>query len=384
MQQDTTSNKKIDWHIINGLRGLAALYVVFNHSRGQLFTDAVTYAEHVNPKSSWQWWEWLNMLLMQHTNLGAEFVILFFVLSGFSIAHSLRQNSEPKGFYLRRFIRLYPTYLIGILWAIVVFLIVKYMAPGIYYEAVETRLSMQEFFHNFIALPNMVKNLLYLPQNNFMTIQYWSFPLEVIFYLLAPFAIRKLRWYGIITVVLYLIGWYLRSYNYYHIHHEPIAFQFTFDYGIYFLVGITFYKYKDILLRTYKLNKAFIFISLFILFEVLVYTKSYIWAQEHNKITGLVMMLFSYIILFGFLKYDIHIKVLEKIGVYSYTLYVTHLATVHIVNSFTYYFGIGFYTIDNLFIWYIGVALSLLCAYLLYWVAERPSTKYLERLRAKR
>lgn len=384
MQQDNGTPLKIDWQIINGLRGLAALYVVFNHSRGQLFTDAMDYAEKVKPKADWSGWEKINMLLMQHTNLGAEFVILFFVLSGFSIAHSLRQNPEKKGFYLRRFIRLYPTYLVGIIWAIFIFLLVKFLAPHIYYNALETDLSMQEFFHRFIEFPSIVKNLLYCPVNNFMTIQYWSLPLEVIFYFIAPFAIRKLRWYGAITILLYLIGWYIKGYSYHHIYHEPITFQFTFDYGIYFFVGVLFYKYKDKLLQNYKLNRLAIFASLLVIFETLVISKSYIWQNEHNKFTGMAMILFSYIILFGFMKYKIHIRPLEKIGVYSYTLYVTHLASVHIVNSISAHYGYGFYTIRSVYMWYFGIAASLLCAYLLYWVAEYPSTKYLERLRAKR
>ena len=70
---------KINWNIINWMRGLAALYVVVNHSRGGLFTNTANYITHIAPKDQWSLWEWLNIVLLQHTDLGTEFVILFFI-----------------------------------------------------------------------------------------------------------------------------------------------------------------------------------------------------------------------------------------------------------------------------------------------------------------
>lgn len=383
MQQHPRTTQKINWQIINALRGLAALVVVLNHTRGQLFANAEYYAEHVNPKASWAWWEWFHILVMQHVNLGTEFVILFFVLSGFSIAHSLRQNPGPKGFYVRRLVRLYPTYLVGIIWAIVVFLLIKTIAPDVYYTSIESELPIQGVFHQFIEIPNLIKNLLYYPRNNFLTLQYWSLPLEVIFYAIAPFALRYFRWYAVLTILLCILGYILYGIYYLNIFADAIPFQFTLDYGIYFLTGIIFYKNKEYLIDSYKPNKLVMFGVLFLIFETLVILKSYVWHQEHNKITGMFMILFSYISLIGFLKYNIRIRWLEKIGTYSYTLYVTHMATIFIFSSLAYRYGLNFYNIPVLYYWYLGVAGSLLFGYLLFWIAEYPSTKYLEKLRKR-
>lgn len=382
LQQPGVSNK-IDWRIINALRGLAALYVVIHHSRHKLFTDAMEYARLVNPKESWNWLEWLNILLLQHCNLGVEFVILFFVLSGFSIAHSLQSHPDLMGFYKRRLLRLYPTYAIGILWALVVFLFIMFVAPDVFYKETETVKPLQVYFTEFLQPLNILKNLLYIPNNNLLIMQYWSLPLEVIFYLIAPFAIKKFRWYGIITMALYLAGWALYGMAYNNIRNSNVPFQFTFDYGIYFLAGMIFYKYKDRLIKSFPLNSAMVFIVLFAIFEILVTLKSYVWHQVENKYTGMFMILFSYVILFGFLKHAVRIKWLEKIGVYSYTLYVTHVASIHIISAISYNMGTGFYYIQSLYLWYFGIAISLIFAYLLYWVAERPSTRYLEKLRQK-
>lgn len=384
MQQDIQTSKKIDWQIINGMRGLAALYVVIHHSRHRLFTDAMDYARFVNPKENWSWWEWLSVVLLQHANLGVEFVILFFILSGFSIAHSLNHKPDLKGFYQRRLIRLYPTYIIGLLWAFAIYLLIRYTCPDVFYNSVETLRPFQVYFNDFIDLSRILKILLYIPGNNSLIIQYWSLPLEVIFYLLAPIVIVRFRWYAVATIALYLVGWGIYGVHNHDIRSSTAPFQFTLDYGIYFMIGIAFYKFKDQITNAFKLNKAVVFITLIALFEILVVLKSYVFNINGTRATGVLMVLFSFVLLFGFLKNEIHIKWLEKIGVYSYTLYVTHIASIYIVNVISYKTGTHFYLIYNLNLWYLGIFASLVFAYLLYWVAEYPSTKYLKRLRAKR
>lgn len=371
---------KINWGIINGLRGLAALYVVIHHSRHALFGTAEQYAEVVTPKADWGWWEWLNIIIMQQTNLGVEFVTLFFVLSGFSIAHSVANKPAIGGFYLRRFIRLYPTYILGLVWAILMYMVIKFGAPEVYYTDVAAPRPLQ---HNLMAQLeplNLIKTLLYMPHDNYLIMQYWSLPLEVLFYIIAPFVIMRLRWYAIVTMLAYVVGIYLYGISYQHLL-GFIPFQFTFDFGIYFLVGILFYKYKERLISTYKLNRTGLLIAACIIFELLVVAKAYVWGNVENKGTGWIMVLFTYILLFGLLKHSVRINFLEKIGAYSYTLYVTHMATIHIICVIFWNIRKEFYHINIMPVWYLGVFSSLLVAYSLFWVAEYPSTKFLEKWR---
>lgn len=377
----TTSPFKINWGIINGLRGLAALYVVIHHSRHALFGTATEYAEVATPKAEWGWWEWLNILIMQQTNLGVEFVTLFFVLSGFSIAHSVANKPAIGGFYLRRFIRLYPTYILGILWALLMYMVIKFGAPEVYYTDVAAPEPLRDRMMGQLEPINLIKTLLYMPHDHYLIMQYWSLPLEVMFYIIAPFAIMRLRWYGAATILVYLLGWYWYGMEYQNLRVGYRPFQFIFDYGIYFLVGILFYKYKEKLINSYKLNKPMLFIVACILFELLVVTKAYVWNNVENKGSGWVMVLFTYILLFGLLKHSIRINFLEKIGAYSYTLYVTHMATIHIICVIFWNIRREFYHINIMPVWYLGVVISLLAAWLLYWVAEYPSTKFLEKWR---
>ncbi|RYG56101.1 acyltransferase, partial [bacterium] len=96
-----TSPKTSRFHFIDALRGLAAASVVLHH----LFVASVmaTVYEAASP--------WLVRVLFQ---AGAHGVEIFFVLSGFVIAHSLRNNGLSLGdlgrFIVRRQVRLDPPY----------------------------------------------------------------------------------------------------------------------------------------------------------------------------------------------------------------------------------------------------------------------------------
>lgn len=381
MHPQTDNTSKVDWRIINWLRGLAAFYVTINHCRGLLFSDSMMYAEHVNPKSNWHWWEWLQVGIMHNTALGSEFVILFFLLSGFSIAHSLRSNTDTKAFYTKRLIRLYPTYLLGILWSLVGFFLIWSLVPQVYYNPTEGFPSVQEYFHSFVNLPTLIANFFYIPKNTFLTHQYWSLPFEVIFYLMAPWVIRRLRVFGIVVLTTYALGWFFYGISYHDPHVTNAIFQFWVDFGVYFLIGMIFYKYKDTFIRSFKLGPKTTSILLLVMFQVMLLVKGYYFGGQNNKVTGIMAVVFTYIAMFGALKYKFRVKWLETIGNYSYTLYVTHLATIFIVKILAYKLGYNFYFIHSMYLWYVGLVACMGVAYALYFVAERPSSLYLERLR---
>jgi len=89
--------------ILDSLRGLASLYVCIAHCRGNLWIGGEKYLQ-LHPFNTWDISNWLIMLSMSLTKLSGEAVIFFFVLSGFSIAHSLQYQPSVKMFLLKRFI----------------------------------------------------------------------------------------------------------------------------------------------------------------------------------------------------------------------------------------------------------------------------------------
>jgi peptidoglycan/LPS O-acetylase OafA/YrhL len=96
-------------------------------------------------------------------------VFCFLVLSGFSIAHSLSRNREH--FYRRRFLRIYPLYVVAILWGALVS-----RSPGFPLPAhARGLLANLLFLQTFVAAP-MAGNPVV-----------WSLALEVACYAMAPF-----------------------------------------------------------------------------------------------------------------------------------------------------------------------------------------------------
>src|SRR5687767_15412793 len=123
--------RKLPFEILDSIRGIAALYVAIAHCRGALWVGGEKFMTMFS-RDEWGAWDYLVMGGSMLTRLAVEFVIVFFVLSGFSIAHSLSVNKSPLPFYKRRFIRLYPPYVLALIWAGLVFLITRYWHPEWY------------------------------------------------------------------------------------------------------------------------------------------------------------------------------------------------------------------------------------------------------------
>jgi peptidoglycan/LPS O-acetylase OafA/YrhL len=116
---------------LESIRGLAALAVALFHSFHILPVDgALVYNSTIWNVASTD--SLLMRLIMIPFNGGAA-VSLFFVLSGFVLALSLRRDeralgSKAKGFALRRFVRIYPTLAINVvLFAAVIAMFASYL-----------------------------------------------------------------------------------------------------------------------------------------------------------------------------------------------------------------------------------------------------------------
>ena len=97
----------------------------------------------------------------------------------------------------------------------------------------------------------------------------------------------------------------------------------------------------------------------------------------------MLMVVFGYFLIFGGLKHQVRSRGLEKLGAYSYTLYISHYASIFIVKIILYRLGYGFHLIDQMYVWYFGIVVSVIVAYFLYFIAEYPSIKIVRLLRKK-
>lgn len=378
----TASNKpKIAFDILDSIRGIAALYVATAHCRGTLWIGGSEFIK-MFPRNTWNLWDYFMFGSSMLTRLAVEFVIVFFVLSGFSIAYSLKSNRSPLQFYKRRFIRIYPSYLVALIWAGVVFGITYYWHPewydGTYTQAAFSRtIEMKDYFHWDV----IVRNLFYMPGQGFIT-PFWSLTYEVMFYLLAPFLVRKVNLYAGVSLLLFLINLIIPG-KIASLGLPLYFYEFLFIYNIYFVIGVLLFSNYNRITNWFKrmskrLMFIWIFLLLFFIYAINIYEKG------ETVYSFLVAAALSVLLILFFLTYEVRIKWLMSIGRFSYTLYITHFASVFL------YLGIYWLIVKpqvpyilNYFVWMPAVLFCVFMAYIQYFLVERQTKSILTSLRSK-
>ena len=367
----------VNFSILDALRGFAALYVCIAHARGLLWMGMGQYLK-LHPYNTWKIYDYVIASLMSLTKLSGEFVIFFFVLSGFSIAHSLASKNDYLPFLKKRALRLYPTYLLGLLWASVVLIIAMVYSPQYFTGFLNNDNILFFRFQNssnFFSFKQIINNLLYNPNTKSIIAPYWSLVYEVIFYLLAPLFILRLSWYVIISAILFVLGFFISS--------DSTLINYFTNYNFFFMVGI--YSYHIIP----TLQKYVKGISVPLLLTVSAVTLGCMIVIESispdNIFSMLLSATLSVFLIANTLQKRIRINWLEKIGEFSYTLYATHFQTILLL--FIVYDLLGVIKTDNLsnpIIWITAVPISVIVAYLLYLVTEKKVKMYLNNLRVTR
>lgn len=371
--------KKLNFDILESLRGLAALYVCIGHSRGNLWIGGEQYLK-LHPRESFGFTDYLVLGLNMLTRLSTEFVIVFFVLSGFSIAHSLRNTTNPLPFYKRRLIRLYPPYVVAIVWAMGVILLIQAIAPQFADKTYSTptfdRIAdSRQLFQWDVFL----KNLFYLPQLDGVLRPFWSLTMEVIFYLAAPFLFRAKNFYYVSSIVLFLVAMAIYYFKW-PVHYIITDFCF---YSIFFAIGVALYNHYNRVLEKAKLfltNKA-VWLSLFLFFAMIGVS---LVVKRYETITAFMAALMSVVLIIYLLGNNREIKWLIGIGRFSYTLYITHFPTIILYLALFFLLtGTTPPHIYNSLVFIPCVFLCLGVAYLQYYFVERRSKMILDNLRKK-
>jgi peptidoglycan/LPS O-acetylase OafA/YrhL len=368
---------KLNFDILESLRGLAALYVCIGHSRAILWIGGDRYLQ-LHPRETLDIFDYFILGLNMLTRLSTEFVIIFFVLSGFSIAYSLRNNQEALPFYKRRFVRLYPPYIAAIFWAMLVMLVIQALLPsfvnGTYRTAVFDRLASSRQLFSWKVF---FQNLIYLPQLDGILRPFWSLTMEVIFYMLAPFLFRSRTLYYTFSILLFLVAMGARTFNW------PLHFilaEFCF-YSIFFAIGVTLYDNYAWVLQRGKLfltsKTIWISIGLFLIMIV-------ISLLGYSILNAFVAAFMSAILIIYLLSNNREIKWLIGIGRFSYTLYITHYPTIFLYLSL--YYILSKATPPYIYINFLFIPCIFLClgiAYVQYLLVEKRSKVILDLLRKK-
>lgn len=164
---------------IEGIRGFAAIYVMLGHF--VLLYKPYTFTPG------------LEFVIKTLFGYGHQAVILFFIVSGFSIHYSstkydFTNKRDLNDYFFKRIRRIYPLFLISLLIALVVLYITK--SPS----------DWNRNILSFLFLTDISKGAIVDPiQTNFPI---WSLSYEIIYYLLYPFLLFYLRKFNLKKILI--------------------------------------------------------------------------------------------------------------------------------------------------------------------------------------
>ncbi len=338
-------NKPEHFKALDGLRGLAVLFVLLSHSSN----------------SELYFHEYLNF-----SRIGKTGVYLFFVLSAYlldrqiALAYLTHKSSKSywKNYLLRRFLRIYPLFVISL----VVHGILNWIGLTTVIDSIE------DVYLHLI----MVKG----------ESMFWSIPVEFKYYFISPlmlwFCHRFLKWHKqkmLILFILVLFGSVLLEYLF------RFEITSTLRYFPIFLVG-TFLSIYELLFRdkmkSYISPKQYNWIGLLALLLIITTTPYYFnqfFPVEVNFQNA--AFYFPYAFLWGFIllaaKYGkgfiqtlLELKFLRYIGTISFSLYLFHIPFLKMAVHLDFPDGIRIY---------LFFFCSLVFSSLSYVFIERPLSK---------
>lgn len=374
--------KKIPFDILDSIRGIAALYVTIAHCRGVLWVGGEKFMQMFQ-RSEWGTWDYLVMGTSLLTRLAVEFVIVFFVLSGFSIAHSLSANKSPLSFYKRRFIRLYPPYLMALVFAGLVYIITRYWHPQ-WYDGTLTQNAFTRTMemNSYFEWRTILKNLFYMPSNGFIT-PFWSLTYEVIFYLLAPFLLRKVNAYIVISFLFFITNFIFPG-KVLSLGLPVYIHNFIFVFNIYFAVGVYLYTNFEKISGWFKNYSRLEFLVIMGGILAIMFGAN-LYLRLETDFTFIEASMLSVVLIIFFIKYRVRVPWLMKVGEFSYTLYITHFASVYLyLGLYWLVFNPADPLIVNFLVWIPAVFFCLGIAYLFYLLVEKQTKHILNRLRKRK
>ncbi|MFT3738847.1 MAG: acyltransferase [Breznakibacter sp.] len=362
---------------LDGIRGLAAFYVLIGHARWLLWEG---YSEgYVLHPESYNIWEKFLVYLMSFFRYGHEAVLLFFVLSGFVIhlryARNLRIDPNTSfdhwPFIKRRARRIIPPLLLAFFVTFSLDCLGIWLSFPIYgqntpYPNINTNIISDHSFLTLLGNMSFVMGF-YVPVFG-TNGPLWSLAYEWWFYMLYPllyYAIR--RSFLVATIIVSFLYLLVNSLSF-----KPIIVIEIFSYLPIWWLGVVLAEcYASRTQRTFKYLIPF-GIILFIV----------PWKTINTNLHAFNQFLWGlgFMGVFAGLFYFQHkakilrpFEILKPLGDISYSLYVIHMPIIVFISGILMQANESMLLPSHFGYMLLGCIVSLSMAYLAYWLAERPS-----------
>jgi peptidoglycan/LPS O-acetylase OafA/YrhL len=326
--------------LVQALRGLAALWVVLFHlEKGGAITGLTARLP-----------TWVSYSIFGYGSAG---VAVFFVLSGFVIAHSLsaKKMTAPElgRFALRRSIRLDPPY-----WASIAFAVAVGALLSIAHDAPPVMPSGGQLVAHLLY----VQELLRVPE---VQIVYWTLTYEIQFYLVfaASMLLGRRAFWGLYLLAL-LTAFEGREWA---VHGLFVNLWHGF------FMGVLAYR------AGYSKARAW---PLFVLAAVTVIFRKPDAGVFAVPCVGAALLLFAAARL-GKLGTALKSRPWQWLGAISYSLYLVHVPTLGLLTGAWQRFA-GRGLVQDSLAAVLLLTTCLLGAATLYWIVERPSHKLAKQL----
>lgn len=282
---------KLTIHESEILKGIAIISVLVNHFINSNVDKTIT-----------------KLYLSGYAN---GFIIIFFILSGYGIYYSLsRYNGRGKWkyFYLKRFLRIYPLFIVALL---------------LYSLVTGTWPTIQSFF--FIKSP------------------YWFIDAIVFCYLLTPIFIfiidkltfnRFIQFFVLTTIAFAVITYLTKGYS------LPLPFiryrYIVFSFFLIYIGGMALIKYKHEISKCLFLDYTKIYLITFFIFIFLTRTRL---GWFHQVINGSIFIFISLLLIGSVIKTrclkNKKLKIIAFFGTYSYSIYLFQAIYYRLIFKFS-------------------------------------------------
>lgn len=349
---------------LDGLRGIAAIYVLVHHARLAL-TQSYYNGLNLHPEK-YEWYDKVMVYFFGIFKFGHEAVIVFFVLSGFLI--HLKQAKPDYNFedfkiikYIqKRIIRIYPTLLVSLLLCFL-FDYTKYLFIEDISTSIFSKYNVYNFVCNFFLIPDSPA------WGNNSPI--WSLKHEWFFYIIYPLLLWLAQKHFSFSLFI-IMGLY---------------FCFIFDINVPLINSAAYtlvvWILGCVLAELYQKQKSHLlkwipYLTLLVI--------PYFILRKPNMYFPFSDIIFGFITI-GFLTFIINEKkgitklILTKftwLGAFSYSIYLLHYPFLDFYQTL-----ILNYQPNNILpyhLWYVvlSVIITLPIIYLIYYYTERFAVNY--------
>lgn len=238
-------------------------------------------------------------------------VHLFFIVSGFLIFWSYDTDQNNKRFYIKRFFRIYPIYVL-----LIVLQTVFFALNTSDYISLFRYFLFNSIFLNFLA-PSVGEVLSGL-QVDAINGSLWTLKNEIIFYLLIPVIHKLYSKFGLKFIVFSygMSVFYMFLVNY--LGYDKLLVQFPAQVRL-FAVGIFLYHLTKIQNTEYRIQNYIYVIALLSILFVVLFNNIYFKYLLYPVCLGFVMLAIVF-----------YLKIIKIEFDFSYSLYVFHFPVIQL------------------------------------------------------